>query len=119
MKTYTFPYCGRNGLEAWDSEIDIELTDEEAERLEASARKEDRWQLGEDPEIADICEKVEKLIFEENKRIMIEDGRIVEIREMDDGEELSDDEIVEDEMGDWCAFYPDELQELDEEEEAE
>ena len=117
MKTYTFPYGGNIGLESWESEIDVDLTDEEAERLEASAMKEERWRLNEDPEIADICEKVHKLIFEENKRMMMEDGRIDEVREIDDNEELSDDEIVDDEMGTWHAFYPADLQDLEEDEE--
>ena len=117
MKTYTFPYGGTIGkLESWDSEIDVELTDEEAARLEASAHKESRWHLDEDEEISDICEKVESLIFEENKRMMIEDGRIEEVREFEEDEDLSDDEIVEMEMGSWHAFYPEELQELEVEE---
>lgn len=113
MKTYAFPYGGTIGkLETWDSEMDVDLTDEEAARLEASAHKEPRSYLNEDEEISDICEKVVSIIFEENKRMMIEDGRIEEVREFEEDEDLSDDEIVDMEMGSWHAFYPEELQDL-------
>ncbi|MBR2822757.1 MAG: hypothetical protein IKE24_03635 [Clostridia bacterium] len=77
MKTYEFPYGGSTGKnDTWDSSICFDLTDEESERLEESARKEPRWRLDEDEAISDICEKIEHFIFEENKRMMIEDGRM-------------------------------------------
>ena len=55
MKTYSFLAGGSAGKgDTWSYDFDYELTDEEAERLEASARKEPRWRLEEDPEISDI-----------------------------------------------------------------
>ena len=120
MRTYVFPYGGTIGkCETWDSEIEFELTDEEAERLEASARKEPRWHLNEDEAISDICKKIEAFILEENKRIMIEDGRLDELREEwedADKEDIpSDDELVDEDMGMWHVMYPEELQDLEEE----
>lgn len=116
MKIYTFPYGGHCGPgDSWDSEIDVELTDEEAARLVASARKEPRDRLDEDAEIKDICEKVETLIFAENKRMMIEDGRIDEVREFEGHEDMSVDDIVDEEMGAWSVCYPEELQDLEDE----
>ena len=41
MKTYAFFVGGCAGKgDTWSYDMDVELTDEEAERLEASARKE-------------------------------------------------------------------------------
>ena len=119
MKTYEFPYGGTIGkLETWDSSIEFELTDEEAARLEESARKESRWHLDEDEAISDICEKITQYIFEENKQMMIEDGRLDEIKEeYDEDDDIpSDDEIVDEEMGIWHVSYPEELQGLEEDE---
>jgi len=120
MKTYTFPYGGTIGkLESWDSEIDVELTDEEAARLEESARKEPRCHLSEDEEISDICEKVRTHALEENKQMMIEDGAIDDIREDEEYEDMSDDEIVDMEMGSWDVYYPEDLQDLEAEDDEE
>lgn len=59
MKIYDFFVGGSAGKgDTWSYEISVELTDEEAARLEASARKEPRWHLDEDPEISDIYDKV-------------------------------------------------------------
>ena len=59
MKTYAFFVGGCAGKgDTWDYDLEVELTDEEAERLEASARKGSRWHLNEDPEISDIYDKV-------------------------------------------------------------
>ena len=120
MKTYVFPYGGTLGkCEGWDSEIEFELTDEEAARLEASARKEPRWHLDEDESLDDIRQKIEEYIFEENKRMMIEDGRIEELQEFEENEDMTIDELVDEEMGTWHVSYPEELQGLDENEEDE
>ena len=115
MKTYEFPYGGAE----WDAVIDVDLTDEEAARLEASAHAEPRWHLDEDDDINDIYQKVEQIIYDENKRIIIEDGRLEELKEFyEDEEEIpSDDELIEEEMGIWHVCYPEALQYLGEKEE--
>ena len=58
MKTYKFPYGGAD----WDSFVEFELTEEEAARLEASAKAEPRWHLDEDEAISDICKKIKQFI---------------------------------------------------------
>lgn len=121
MKTYVFPYGGSTGPgDTWDSSIEFELTEEEAKRLEASARAEPRWHLDEDETISDICQKIEQFVFEENKQIMRKDGRLKEARETwkylhddADGETPSDDELVSEEMGTWHVCYPEELEYLE------
>lgn len=126
MKTYTFPVGGSQGKwESWDGTFDFALTDEEAARLEASAHTEPRWQLDEDPDIADICEKVEKAFWEHNKQMTIKDGRLKELRETwlyfnknaREDEIPSDDELIGEDMGSWHVNYPEELQDLCEDEE--
>ncbi len=65
MKTYAFFVGGCAGKgDTWSYDLDVELTDEEAERLEASARKEPRWRLEEDPELSDIYDKVYDAMME-------------------------------------------------------
>ncbi len=65
MKTYSFFVGGCAGKgDTWEYDLDVELTDEEAERLEASARKEPRWRLEEDTEIGDIYDKVYDAMME-------------------------------------------------------
>ena len=116
MKTYKFPYGGAE----WDSFVEFELTDEEAGRLEASAKAKPRWHLDEDETISDICKKIELFICEENKRMMKDDGRLEEARETwkyfhkDSDEEYmpSDDELIDQEMGMWHVCYPEPLQDL-------
>ena len=112
MKIYGFPY----GNEEWDSVFECELTEDEAERLEASAHEEPRFHLNEDDAIADIYDRIEQLIFEANKRTMKEDGALEELREEYNDESddpMTDDDLVEMEMGDWFICYPEELQDLD------
>jgi len=59
MKIYTFPIAFSFGPgDSSDSEIAIPLEDEEARRLEASAKAEPRWRLSEDPALEDILRKV-------------------------------------------------------------
>ncbi len=121
MKTYEFPYGGAE----WDAVIDIELTDEEVERLEVSAQAKPRWHLNEDKAIGDIFQKIEQAIYEKSKQMMIEDGRLDEARETwkdlnedEDEEDMpSDDELVEEEMGTWHVCYPKHLQFLEKDEE--
>lgn len=134
MKTYIFPYGGSSGKhDTWDSEIEVELTDEEAARLEASAVKDYRYGLDEDLELEDIYDKVYDLIFAANKVMMIEDGRLkerredweedhrIEFDEDDDAPDSSDefdedvptdDELIEEELGCVSISYPVELQNL-------
>jgi hypothetical protein len=128
VKTYRFPCGGTTGkCDSWDSFIDFELTDDEAARLEASARAEFCWHLDEDESISDICQKIERFIFEENKRMMIGDGRLSELRadwkyahpDADEDDIPSDDDLVRGEMGSWSVSYPQELQDFEEEEEEE
>lgn len=66
MKTYTFPYAAVFGkMDSCDCQIDIELTDEEAQRLEQSAHAESRWRLDEDESISDIFDKVYAAIYKQ------------------------------------------------------
>ena len=120
MKVYTFPYGGSTGQgDTWDSEIDYELTDKEATRLEASAKAEPRWYLDEDDAISDIYNMISQFIFDENKRMMIMSGSLKEARETweyfhrDEANTPSDDELVKEEMGNWHVCYPKGLQLLD------
>ena len=88
MKTYAFFVGGSAGKgDTWDYDLDVELTDEEAERLEASARKEPRWRLEEDPELRDIYDKVYSAMMEKEIKNVTKD-QIAD--ELDDY--LSDDD---------------------------
>ena len=125
MKTYTFPTGGSFGNgDTWEGIFDFTSTDEEAARLEASARKEPRSWMEEDPEISDIREKVKEAAYEDNIRTLVEDKSFVkEQREWyeDENEEegVSDRAIIEWYM-DGTSFdimYPQELQDLESEEE--
>ncbi len=127
MKTYEFPYGGDrgpHGHDGWDSVIEFELTDEEAERLIASARASEMcWHLDDDDAISDIRERIERRIIEETLEAIPD--RIEELREewlednpdADEDEIPTDEELLEEEMGNWYVCYPDELQEMREEEE--
>ena len=88
MIIYSFFVGGSAGKgDTWDYDFDYELTDEEAARLEASARKEPRFYLNEDPEISDIYEKVYAAAYE-NELDNVYDDFIEELRD----EYLSDDD---------------------------
>lgn len=122
MKTYTFPYGGSFGkLDSWDGANEVELTDEEAARLEASARKEPRWRLDEDPEINDIYEKVYEFLYNHDiEEVMKDEDLLEELREDyesedEDEEPLSDRELAEEYMDNttFNVCYPEELQNLE------
>ena len=69
MKVFTFPYGGSfGGGDTWGNTIDIELTNKDAARLEASARQEARYDLDEDPEISDIHDLVYKKAYNQEIR---------------------------------------------------
>lgn len=66
MKTYTFPYAAVFGPgDSCDGEVDVDLTDDEARRLEQSAHAESRWRLNEDEGISDILDKVFNEIYKQ------------------------------------------------------
>ena len=122
MKMYSFPYGGSFGKgDSWDGENEVELTDEEAARLEASARKEPRWHLDEDPEIDDIYEKVYAFLYNHDIETLMNDKYWIEERRSDreyEGKEpISDREMAEEYMDEtsFNVCYPEELQELGEE----
>ena len=97
MKTYAFFVGGSAGKgDTWDYDLDVELTDEEAERLEESARKEPRWHLDEDPEISDIYDKVYDAAYE-NELSNVDEVFIEEEREIyfDDNENWEEPEYCE------------------------
>ncbi len=126
MKIYTFPYGGSFGKgDSWDSENEVELTDEEAVRLEASARKEPRWHLDEDPEISDIYDKVYEYLFNHDIETLMNDEYWIEEhrsdREYEGLEPISDRELAEEYMEEtsFHVCYPEELQDLEEESEDE
>ncbi len=124
MKTYTFPTGGSFGKgDSWEGEFTFSLSDRDAKRLEASARKESREWLDEDPEIADIEEKVRKAAYRENIRVLMEDKDFVqEQREWyeDETEKKghADSTIIKWYMEgtSFGVMYPEELQNLDEDE---
>lgn len=119
MKIYTFPYGGSFGKgDSWDGANEVELTDEEAARLEASARKEPRWHLDEDPEISDIYDKVYDYLYNHDiEGIMTDEDLMEDLRDEheDDEEPLSDRELAEEYMDNttFHVCYPEELQDLD------
>lgn len=121
MKEYTFPYYvsfGKN--DSVNCEIDIELSDEDADRLEKSAHEEPRFRLDEDDKIGDIYDMVYQTIIDQEKDSLLDDPSPVE-------DTLSWDEDYDPDVGvtekdidaylDELSFgvnYPEELQELDE-----
>lgn len=111
MRKYIFPYSGSGGKgDTWEATIEIELDDEETERLEASAREEQRWNLDEDDELEDLYERIQNEILEANKQMMIDDGRLDELRE--DEPDMEDDDLVDMELGCISIQFPEELQNL-------
>jgi hypothetical protein len=122
MKTYTFPTQGSFGKgDSWDGEFTFTLSDDEAKRLQESARKESRYwcSLSDDPDIADIEAKVLKASREKDIRNMLKDKELVQEQrewyEDDVGEEASDKEVIEwylDQTS-YEIMYPEELQQLE------
>lgn len=124
MKTYTFPTGGSFGKgDSWEGEFDFALSNRDAKRLEESARKEPRGWLDEDPEIADIYEKVRKAAYRDNIRTLLEDQDFV-----DEQREWYEDETGNKNHADstvikWYmegttfgVMYPEELQDIIDEE---
>ncbi len=119
MKTYTFPYGGSFGKgDSWDNTIDVELTNKDAARLEESARKESRWRLDEDPEIDDIYDKVYKAAYRQEIK-NIPDFILDELRRdyYNGSKRVSNLKLAKEYLEDtsFHVSYPEELQELDEE----
>lgn len=119
MKTYTFPTGGSFGkYNSWSGAFDFTLTDEEATRLEASANKEPRGWMDEDPEIADIKEKIIKAAREEDIKNMLTDKSFVleqrKYYEEHHKKSVSDREVIEWYMDgtSYGVMYPEELQEI-------
>ena len=78
MKKYVFPTGGSYGSgDSWEGEFAFELSDQDAERLEASAREKPRGWLDEDPEIADIEEKVRRAAYMANVKELVKDKEFV------------------------------------------
>ncbi len=108
MKTYCFPIGGTQGKhEYWDGAMDIAISDKDAIRLEASARKAKGLHFDEDPAVQDIYERVRKKIIREQTEELKNIGRLEELREFNP--EWSDDDLVDEEMGFWSIGYPEEL----------
>ncbi len=82
MKKYVFPTGGSFGSgDTWEGEFAFELSDQDADRLEASAREKPRGWLDEDPEIADIEENVRRAAYMANvKELVMNKGFIQEQR---------------------------------------
>lgn len=123
MKTYTFPTGGSfGGGDSWEGAFDFALSNRDAKRLEESARKEPRGWLDEDPEIADIYEKVRKAAYRDNIRTLLEDQDFV-----DEQREWYEDETGNKNHADstvikwymegtsFSVMYPEELQDIAEE----
>ena len=102
MKTYAFFVVGCAGKgDTWSYDLDVELTDEEAERLEASARKEPRWRLEEDPEISDIYDKVYEALLENEIKNVDEDHIADELDDYLSDDDNWEDPEYSDELGCW------------------
>ena len=120
MKTYTFPVGGSFGKgDSWEGAFDFTLTDEESTRLEASAHKEPRGWMDEDPEISDIMEKIIAASCEQDIQNMLKDKDFIsEQREWyadsHDNTDVTDREIVEWYMDgtSYGVMYPEELQDI-------
>lgn len=127
MKTYKFPTQGSFGQgDAWDGEFTFALSDRQAKRLEESARKESRYMcsMEDDPEIADIYEKVLKAAIKEDFKNLLNDKDFVrEQREWYEDETGSkghaDSTVVRWYLSEtsYDVMYPKELQLLGNEEE--
>ncbi len=117
MKKYTFPYGGSFGSgDSWDNEIDVELTNKNAARLEQSARKKSRWHLDEDPEISDIYDLVYKKAYNQELR-NIPDFILDELRRDNyrGSTKVSNRKLAKEYLEDstFSVSYPEELQDLD------
>ena len=117
MKSYIFPYYVSFGKgDNTDGCVTVELTDEEAVRLENSAHEKSRWRLSEDPALEDIFDKVyKKLIEAEIQNILENDDFIDDLREdFDESDEEGDYEFLEDYFSslDIGINFPEELQEI-------
>ena len=120
MKAYLFPYGGSFGPgDSWEGANKVELTDKEAERLEASAKLKPRRELKEDPEIADIYKKVYRKLYKHDLDELLEDEyRMEELREDYEEENgmrrISDKTLAERYLEEttFNVFYPEELQNL-------
>lgn len=99
MRTYTFPY----GSGEWDGAIDVDLTDDQAARLDVSMQNEG-FHLDEDPSLDDIWQKVHDQIIAETKEVMTRDGALEELRE--EYPDLDDDQIVEEDLGCFSICFP-------------
>ena len=121
MKVYTFPYGGSFGSgDSWGNTIKIELTNKAAARLEASARKEPRYDLDEDTEINDIYDLVYKKAY--NQEIRNIPVFILDERRRDDyhgNKRISNHKLAVEYLEDssFTVSYPEELQGLEEDSE--
>lgn len=118
MKTYEFPY----GTNEWDAIISVDLTDDEAARLESSAKK-GTMRMCWDKDIDDIYKKVYQAAYELNKQMIVQDGRLKELRDTweyfnnkkppeQQTASPTDDELIEEELDGFCVSYPETLQPL-------
>lgn len=122
MKSYVFPTGGSfGGGDSWEGEFTFALSDKDAKRLEASAKEEPRGWLDEDPEIADIEEKVRRAAYMANVKELMKDKEFVREQrgnyEKETGQKGATDlEIIRWYMegSSFGVMYPEELQELEE-----
>ncbi len=100
MKMYTFPY----GTGEWDGTIEVGLTNKEAALLDASMVKHLYFHMDEDPTLNDIDTKIRRKIFNETKKMMREDGRLRELKELDPESRV--DDLVDEELGNFHVCLP-------------
>ncbi len=114
MDTYEFPYSGSGGKgDTWEGIIDVELSDEDYARVEASIKK-GHFRMCEDDEIDDIYQRIYDMIIDVTLEIERDNDMIDEYREdYDCDEDATDRDVIElflDEQG--CSIsYPYDLQE--------
>ncbi len=122
MKKYVFPTGGSFASgDSWEGEFTFTLSNEDAERLESSAREEPRGWLNEDPEIADIEENVRRAAYMANVKELVRNRNFVQEQRVEyekaTGAKGADDLAIIRwymEGTSFAVMYPVELQELEE-----
>lgn len=119
MKSFIFPYYISFGKgDSVDCEISIELTEEDAARLVASANEGGRFRLSEDERIKDIYDMVFTAIMDREKQALMDDPEPVEDALSWEDDYDPDAEITEEQIDayldelDMDVNYPEELQGL-------
>lgn len=114
MKTYEFVYSGSSGkCDSWEGTIDVDLTEEDYKRVEASIAK-GTYRMRDDPDINDIYLRIYEMIVDETLLNEKDIGMIEEHRSTYRcDKDASEREVIETYLSEQgCSInYPYELQE--------